>query len=215
MAFSAPPRSGKTSTANLILGLDVPTKGTILIDGEHLAHYDQNSFRRRLGYVPQDPFLFNTSIKENILWANPTATDKKINTALELAYASEFISTLRDRENTIVGDRGAQLSGGQRQRIALARAIVRDPDLIVLDEATSALDSESEELIQQSIQNLPDKTTVIVISHRLSTVRNSDHVYIFDEGSIAEEGEFSELICSPNSHLARLIRQQSISTGFD
>jgi len=201
--------AGKTTIIDLILGLHLPDKGQVLLDGKTLEEYNLNSYRDRVGYVPQDPQLFNTSIKENLLWASPDATDDDIWRACRLANAEQFVRGLHDQLDTVLGDRGVRVSGGQRQRLALARAIVRKPDLLILDEATSALDSESERLIQRSIDALSKEITMIVIAHRLSTIRNADYVYVLSDGRVVEEGAYSELADNPDCKLSKMIAQQS------
>ena len=185
--------AGKTTVVDLMLGLHVKELGQILLDGRKLEDYDLNSFRNRIGYVPQDPQLFNASVRENMLWSSPESSEKDIWHACRLANAEQFVRELPEKLDTILGDRGVRLSGGQRQRLALARAIIRNPELLILDEATSSLDTESEKLIQQSIDSLAREMTIVVIAHRLSTIRNVDYVYVMDEGNVVEEGTYSQL----------------------
>ena len=201
--------AGKTTIIDLILGLHLPDKGQVLLDEKTLEAYNLNSYRNRVGYVPQEPYLFNTSIRENLLWAFSGATDDDIWRACRLANADQFVRDLHAQLDTVLGDRGVRVSGGQRQRLALARAIVRKPDLLILDEATSALDSESERLIQQSIDALAKEMTMIVIAHRLSTIQNADYVYVLNEGRVVEEGVYSELADNPGCKLSKMIAQQS------
>lgn len=165
-----------------------------------------NSFRQRIGYVPQDSVLFHMSIRENLLWANPDASDEDIRAACRMAFAEEFIEEFPEKFNTIAGDRGVRLSGGQLQRVALARALLRKPELLILDEATSSLDSHSERLIQQALENVAQATTVVVIAHRLSTIKKADRIYVFDKGAVVESGTYNELVgkVGPFSKLARL-----------
>ena len=134
------------------------------------------------------------SIRDNLLWANPGASDEDIRVACRMAFAEEFIEEFPDKLNTIVGDRGVRLSGGQLQRVALARALLRKPDLLILDEATSSLDSHSERLIQQALENVAQVTTVVVIAHRLSTIKKADKIYVLDNGEVVESGSYSELV---------------------
>jgi len=202
--------SGKSTVTDLLLGLQVPEFGEVLIDGISLNDYNQNSFRSQIGYVPQDPFLFNCSIRENLIWSFEKANDFEIWNALELANASEFIKELPDGINTIVGDRGVRLSGGQRQRIALARALLRKPELLILDEATSALDSESENSIQKSIDRVSKSTTILVVAHRLSTISNADKVYVLKNGVIIEEGSYKYLSNIEDGALNKMLKTQSI-----
>jgi len=186
--------SGKSTLIDLLLGLNVPSTGQLVIDGVLLNDYDHESYRQKIGYVPQDPVLFNMSIRDNLLWADPDADDQRMKVACDQAYATEFIEKLPQRYDTIIGDRGVRLSGGQCQRLSFARALVRKPELLLLDEATSALDTQSERLIQQAIEELAGHTTIIVVAHRLSTVTNADYVYVMNEGKVAEEGKYIELL---------------------
>lgn len=185
--------SGKSTVTDLILGLQVPESGLVSINGAPLADWNQNSFRERVGYVPQEPLLFHGSIRDNLLWACEIADEAELWEALCLANAEEFVKELPLGIDTVVGDRGIRLSGGQRQRIALARALVRKPELLILDEATSALDSESERLIQQSIGQVADDTTILVVAHRLSTIIRADYIYVLDSGKVIDEGSYTQL----------------------
>ena len=205
--------AGKTTIIDLMLGLHLPDEGQVLLNGESLERYDMKSYRDRVGYVPQEPQLFNTSIRENLLWVAPDATDDDIWRACRLANAEQFIGELDNGLDTVLGDRGIRVSGGQRQRLALARAIIRKPDLLILDEATSALDSESERLIQQSIDILSKEITMVVIAHRLSTIRNADYVYVLNGGKVVEEGAYNELAGNPECKLSKMIIQQSLFEG--
>jgi ABC-type multidrug transport system fused ATPase/permease subunit len=204
--------SGKSTIIDLILGLKSPSSGTIKIDGISISEMNINSFREKVGYVSQDPILFHMSIKDNLLWANNNASDEKIIKVLKMANAYDFVNEFPDKLNTIVGDRGVLLSGGQRQRVALARALIRDPDLLILDEATSALDTASEELIQDSINNLRDQISIVFVAHRLSTIYCSHYVYVIDDGFVAEEGVFSELSNDRESKLYAMLSKQNQSS---
>ena len=186
--------AGKSSIADLLAGLYDPTEGEILVDGTNLAVFDLASWQQRLGVVSQDTFLFNASIADNIAFGTPGASRQAIEMAAEQAQASRFIEALPEGLDTLVGERGYRLSGGQRQRLSLARAILRDPELLILDEATSALDSESERLVQEAIDRFERKHTVLVIAHRLSTIVNADLICVLDRGQITETGTHSELI---------------------
>jgi len=203
--------SGKSTIADLVLGLQIPEKGQVLIDGIPLNHWQLNSFRERVGYVPQDPQLFHSSIRDNLLWSFEDASEKDLWRALQLANAADFIKDLPQGIDTVVGDRGVRLSGGQRQRIALARALLRKPELLILDEATSALDSESEHLIQKSIDRVMHNTTIFIIAHRLSTIIKANQVYVLSQGEIVEEGSFEILTMKTGSVLNRMIKAQSTS----
>jgi ABC-type multidrug transport system fused ATPase/permease subunit len=200
--------SGKSTITDLVLGLQIPRRGEVLLDGIPLEQWKQNSFRQRVGYVPQDPLLFHASIRENLLWSYPEAADADLWEACRLANADVFVRQLPQGIDTIVGDRGVRLSGGQRQRIALARALLRDPELLILDEATSALDSESERLIQESVEDLVENTTILIIAHRLSTIAKADFVYVLREGRVVEQGGYAELCRIPVGILAGMVRAQ-------
>ena len=186
--------AGKTTLIDLVMALHEPTSGSISIDGVSLQEFDVYSYRQRVGYVPQEAVLFNQSIRENLLWASPKASEADVEDACRRANAMEFIEALPERFDTPVGDRGVRLSGGQAQRISLARAILRKPLLLILDEATSALDSQSERIIQQAIESIAKETTIIAIAHRLSTIMNADHIVLLNNGTIAEEGSYPSLI---------------------
>ena len=202
--------AGKTTVVDLILGLHRRESGQILLDGRELDEYNLNSYRNRVGYIPQEPQLFNASIRENLLWSSPTASEDDIWNACRLANTEEFVRELTDGLETVLGDRGVRLSGGQRQRLALARAIIRKPDLLILDEATSSLDSESELLIQKSIDSLAREITIVVIAHRLSTIRNADYVYVLDKSKVVEDGSYQDLSEKSESKLSRMIVAQTL-----
>lgn len=200
--------SGKSTVTDLLLGLQVPESGQVLIDGISLNDWKQNSFRERIGYVPQDPMLFHSSIRDNLLWSFEEADENALWQALRLANAETFIKELPEGIDTLVGDRGIRLSGGQRQRIALARALLRKPELLILDEATSALDSESERLIQQSIEEVAKDTTILVVAHRLSTIAKANQVYVLNNGYVVEEGSFQILSKTDGSILNGMLAVQ-------
>jgi ABC-type multidrug transport system fused ATPase/permease subunit len=193
--------SGKSTITDLVLGLQIPNEGLVLIDGISLNDYKQQSFRERVGYVPQEPILFHSSIRENLLWSSSSSSEEDLWRALDVANAALFVKQLSQGIDTIVGDRGTRLSGGQRQRIALARAILRKPDLLILDEATSSLDNESERLIKESIEGLSKDTTILIVAHRLSTIKNADQVYVIQNGRVVENGSYAELSKNPESVL--------------
>lgn len=186
--------SGKTTLVSLLPRFYEPTAGQILIDGVPLSSYTLLSLRGRIGMVSQETVLFDDTIANNIAFGREAAGEEEIEQAARLAYAHDFISRLPDGYQTIIGERGLKLSGGERQRLAIARAILRDPPLLILDEATSALDSESERIVQMALANLMKNRTTVVIAHRLSTVQNADRIVVLDRGRIAEIGSHEELL---------------------
>lgn len=186
--------SGKSTIANLLLRFYDPTEGRITVDGRDIREYTLASWRSRIGVVAQEPQLFNDSVANNIAYGMPDATRQQIKEAARIADADDFINAMADGYDTNVGDGGAMLSGGQRQRICIARAVLRNPDLLIFDEATSALDTESERQVQHSIDTLLKGRTAVVIAHRLSTVRNADRIVVIDEGRVAECGTHEELL---------------------
>lgn len=186
--------SGKTTLTKLLLRFSDIDKGEILIDGQNIANITQDDLRLHIAYVPQEPLLFHRSIRENIAYGKPDATEKEIYDAAKKAYATEFIDRLPKGYDTLVGERGVKLSGGQRQRIAIARAILKDAPILVLDEATSALDSDSEKLIQAALWELMKGRTAIVIAHRLSTIQKMDRIIVLDDGQIVEQGDHKKLL---------------------
>jgi len=199
--------AGKSSIADLLVGLFDPTEGQILIDGTPLNDFDLISWQQHLGVVSQDTFLFNASIADNISHGSPNATKAEIAAAAEKAQADGFISDLPEGYETLIGERGYRLSGGQRQRLSLARAILRDPELLILDEATSALDTQSERLVQEAIDQFERQHTVLVIAHRLSTIVKADIICVLDKGQIIEQGNHQQLLEKQGIY-AGLWRQQ-------
>lgn len=200
--------AGKSTIVQLLLRFSDVTDGSIIIDGQDIRDVTQESLRENISYVPQEPLMFHRSLRENIAYGKPDATDDEIITAAKKAHALEFIEKLPNGLDTTVGERGVKLSGGQRQRIAIARAILKDAPILVLDEATSALDSESEKLIQASLDELMKKRTSIVIAHRLSTIAKLDRIVVLENGRIAEDGTHDELL-SKNGIYAQLWSHQS------
>ncbi|KQC30983.1 ABC transporter ATP-binding protein [Flagellimonas eckloniae] len=188
--------SGKSTIAGLAASFLNPNSGTITVDGQDLSQINLNSFRQHLGVVLQDDFLFEGTIRENILFPRPNASEERLLEAVKAAYVNEFTDRFDDGLDTLIGERGVKLSGGQRQRIAIARAILADPKVLVLDEATSSLDTESEALIQKSLAELTKGRTTFVIAHRLSTIRKADQILVIENGKIAEQGTHEELIAS-------------------
>lgn len=185
--------AGKSTLADLLLGLLEPETGRVLIDGQALAGERLYHWRETVGYVPQETFLFHETVRANLLWAQPDAAEADLRAALRAAAAETFVDRLPYGLDTIVGDRGVRLSGGERQRIALARALLRRPTLLVLDEATSSLDPNNERLVQDAIECLQGKITILVIAHRLSTVRFADRIVVLSDGHVAEAGTWEEL----------------------
>jgi subfamily B ATP-binding cassette protein MsbA len=186
--------SGKSTIAGLAASFLNQQSGTITVDGQDLAKVDLNSFRKHLGVVLQDDFLFEGTIRENILFPRPNATEKQLQEAVQAAYVDEFTDRFEDGLDTLIGERGIKLSGGQRQRITIARAVLADPRILILDEATSNLDTESEALIQKSLSHLTEGRTTFVIAHRLSTIRKADQILVIEGGRIAEQGTHESLI---------------------
>ena len=190
--------AGKSTIASLLLRLHDPISGTILFDGKDSRDYSLSALRSQIALVPQDIFLFGGTIRENIEYGKPGSSDEEITEAAQKANAMEFISRFPEKLDTLVGERGTQLSGGQRQRIAIARAVLKNPKILILDEATSSLDSESERLVQDALEKLMTGRTSVVIAHRLSTVRKADQILVLDHGKLVEKGTHLELIQVPN-----------------
>ncbi len=186
--------SGKTTIAGLSASFLIPQEGTISIDGADLSTVTLDSYRAQLGVVMQDDFLFEGTIKENILFPRPDATEEELSHAAKAAHVSEFTDRFEDGLDTMIGERGVKLSGGQRQRVAIARAILANPRILILDEATSNLDTESEAFIQDSLSQLMKGRTTIVIAHRLSTIRQANQILVVEGGNIVERGTHDELI---------------------
>ena len=196
LALVGPSGAGKSSIADLLCGLYAPTAGQIRIDGAQLEQLDLATWQQRLGVVSQDTFLFNATIAENIAFGTPGATQAQIEAACQAAQAAIFIEDLPQGYDTVVGERGYRLSGGQRQRLSLARAILRNPELLILDEATSALDSQSERLVQEAIERFEHNHTVLVIAHRLSTIVGADQILVLEAGRVVQSGTHKSLLAS-------------------
>ena len=186
--------SGKTTLASLVPRFYEPAEGSILIDGQDIRQCTLRSLRSQIGIVSQDTVLFDDTVKNNIAYGRAGATDQDVEKAARLAYAHEFITRLPEGYHTLIGENGIKLSGGERQRLAIARAILRDPPILILDEATSSLDSESERMVQLAFSNLMRNRTTLVIAHRLSTVQSADRIVVLDRGSIVESGSHEELL---------------------
>ena len=186
--------AGKSTTANLLLRYYNLTEGQISIGNENLEQIDLTSLRQKIGLVSQDPFLFDATVKENLLLANPTAKDNEIWNALEVASAKEFVQALPSQENTMIGERGIRLSMGEKQRLTLARALLKDPPILVLDEATASVDVETEKYIQEALDRLIKHRTTLIIAHRLSTIRNADQIIFMEDGKLMEKGNHKELV---------------------
>jgi ABC-type multidrug transport system fused ATPase/permease subunit len=204
--------AGKSTFIDVLMGFNEPFTGRVFVDNIPLQEFDIKSYRKRIGYVPQESILFNMSIADNLRWANEAATEEEIKEACIQANAHEFIQEFPEGYNTLVGDRGVRLSGGQIQRVALARATLRKPDLLVLDEATSSLDTHSERLIQQAVDKIAKQTTVVVIAHRLSTIVNADCIYVFKDGRVIEKGGYSELV-SKNGYFNSMTKLQALENA--
>jgi ATP-binding cassette subfamily B protein len=209
VALIGPSGAGKTTFVRLLLRLYSPTKGKILIDGQNIAGATQESLRKNISMVPQDPILFHRTLIENIAYGMRGAAKKEVERAAELAHCTEFIKELPVGFNTFVGERGIKLSGGERQRVAIARAILKNAPILVLDEATSSLDSSSEMLIQDALNNLMHGRTTIVIAHRLSTIQKMDRIIVIDGGEIIEQGSHDELLANENSLYKKLWELQA------
>ena len=194
VAFVGSSGSGKSTIANLLLRFYDVNSGEILVDGTNIKNLTLESLRDKIGVVSQDVFLFNDTVKYNIAYGKLDAGDEEIEKAAKAANAHKFISAMPDGYNTLIGERGMKLSGGEKQRIAIARAMLKNPPILVLDEATSALDSESEKLVQEAIETLMKNRTVILIAHRLSTVKNADQIIVIDKGTVVERGKHQELL---------------------
>lgn len=212
-AIVGPSGAGKSTLIDILMGLNRPEAGDVLIDGDLLTKQNLLGLRNSISYVSQEPFLFNATIRENLLLIKPNATEEQIMEALEFSAAAEFTSKLPMGIDTIVGDRGVKLSGGERQRLVIARAILRKPSILILDEATSALDTENESKIQEAIERLKGRMTIIVIAHRLSTIRNADKVIVLEKGRIIQQGQFNQLASEKSGMFNNLLKKQVELSG--
>ena len=210
-AFVGPSGSGKSTLADILIGLLMPQVGQLLVDGRPLAASQRHVWRDQIGYVPQDTFLFHDSIRANLQWARPGSSDDDLWRALRLAAAEGFVEALPLGLDTVLGDRGVLLSGGERQRLSLARALLRRPSLLVLDEATSALDSENEAQIQGAIDALHAQMTIVVITHRLSTIRAADVIHVVEHGHVVESGTWSSLQAREGGRFRQLLAAQGMA----
>jgi subfamily B ATP-binding cassette protein MsbA len=201
--------SGKTTVANLLNRFYDVEDGSIQIDGTDLKRITTKSLRKLIGIVTQDSILFNDSVLNNLLIGDPNANEEEVIAAAKIANAHEFIINLPDGYNTNIGDQGNKLSGGQKQRLSIARAVLKNPPIMVLDEATSALDTESEKLVQEALENLMNNRTSLVIAHRLSTIQKANLIVVMQAGEIIEMGTHSELIAN-NSNYKKLVEMQSL-----
>lgn len=201
--------AGKSTIADMVMGLVIPQDGRISIYSTVLSENNFTSWRNQIGYVAQDTFLFNDTIRNNLLLAKQGASEEEIITALKLASADEFVLKLPEGLDTLIGDRGVLLSGGERQRLALARALLREPLLLILDEATSNLDSKNEKKIMGSIEKLHGNITMLVIAHRLSTIKHADTIYLIEKGNLIESGTWGDLLERENGHFRALYELQS------
>jgi len=210
VAIVGPSGAGKTTVVDLLMALIVPTTGQVSVDGVALPRLERCSWRARIGYVAQDSWFFNASVRENITGGREDITGEEVRAAARLANADEFIEQLPEEYDTVTGDRGVRLSGGQRQRLALARAIVRHPDLLILDEATSALDAESETKILAAVDQVAQQCTVVIVTHRLAAVRSAGTIYLMEKGRVVEKGTWAEL-SAPGHRFAELRALQELS----
>ncbi len=208
IALVGPSGSGKSTIVSLLMRFYPVTKGSIFADGQNITSYGLSSYRDNIGIVPQEVILFGGTIFQNIAYGNPRASPEEIYTAASQANALEFIDTFPEKFETLVGDRGVKLSGGQRQRIAIARAILRNPSILILDEATSSLDARSEQLVQDALEKLMENRTTVVIAHRLSTIRKADRILVIKEGQVAESGSHAELASREDGIYRNLLKLQ-------
>lgn len=211
IAFVGESGSGKTTLLNILAGLVPVNCGEMLIDGINSKELNLISYQKRIGYITQDPVIFNDTVYNNIsFWAEPTPDNRaKFDWAIQQASLKEFIEELPKKENTNLGHSGINLSGGQKQRISIARELYKDVDILFLDEATSALDSETEEVIQRGLEHLKGKYTILIVAHRLSTIKNADHILVLERGMITDEGNFNELV-SKSAKFQRLVELQEV-----
>ncbi len=214
VALVGPSGGGKSTLANLLPRFYDPTQGRILLDGHDIRDYNPQDLRQLMGIVTQDAILFNDTVFKNIAFGKPTATEAEVMAAARVAHAHDFIQDMPEGYQTNIGDGGIKLSGGQRQRLSIARAVLKDPAILILDEATSALDSESEQLVQAALQELMKNRTSLVIAHRLSTIQKADRILVIQEGQIIEQGTHQELL-NQNGLYHKLVNMQRVHTLAD
>ncbi len=208
IAIVGPSGAGKTTLSSILLRLYDDYSGEIWVDNQELRSYNLKAYRENIAIVPQDIVLFGGTVYENILYGKPTATKEEVEIAAKRAFAHEFILDLPNQYNTIVGERGTKLSGGQRQRIAIARALLKNPAILILDEATSSLDSESEQYVQSALSEVMKGRTTFVIAHRLSTIKNCDKILVLEKGKVVEFGSHSQLITNESGLYKMLLSMQ-------
>jgi subfamily B ATP-binding cassette protein MsbA len=207
IAFVGPSGAGKSTIVNLLVRLYDPQEGAVLVDGRDIRDYPLSDYREMTAMVLQDNFLFQGTVRANIAYGKPNATDEEVRSAAKMANALEFIERMEKGFDTLVGERGAHVSGGERQRIAIARAVLTNPRILIFDEATSSLDSCSETLIQEAMEELLGERTTFVIAHRLSTVTHANRIYVIDQGRIMDSGTHEELLGRPGLYQKLFLEQ--------
>jgi len=213
-ALVGPSGSGKSTLISLIAAFAKPSEGAIFVDGMNLSKVRLESFRSQLGVVLQDNFLFDGTVRENIVFGRPDATDEEMRRAAQIARVDEFVLGMDKEYDTVIGERGVKLSGGQRQRVAIARAILADPRILILDEATSSLDTESEALIQEGLAALMKGRTTFIIAHRLSTIRSADQILVLEQGRVVERGTHDQLLRARGRYFDLYTRQAGIEANM-
>jgi subfamily B ATP-binding cassette protein MsbA len=213
-ALVGPSGAGKSTIIGLIAAFYVPKSGRVLVDGVDLATVKLDSYRTQLGVVLQETFLFDGTIRENVAFARPDATEEEIMAACRIARVDEFAESFEQKYDTVVGERGVKLSGGQKQRVSIARAILADPRILILDEATSSLDSESEALIQEGLRYLMRGRTTFVIAHRLSTIRRAEQILVIEAGRIIERGTHESLYAAGGRYFDLYTKQHAVETNL-